>query len=234
MKKSLLRKKLGFEGHFTQIPNAWIRDDRLGFRAKGILTLLMSHQDGWRISLESLADGQDGITAIRTAVNQLEETGYLTRQFVRNDKHQIEATEWVIQDPFENLISENLISENLISENRTHKNNNIKEHNIKEENINNHFEKFWDKYPRKIGKGAARKAWQKAIKTHQPKTILEGVSNYANHPDLPEMSYIPHPSTWLNQERWMDDLSTMGTTNATNMASDILERSKTIQGQLGR
>lgn len=234
MKKSLLRKKLGFEGHFTQIPNAWIRDDRLGFRAKGILTLLMSHQDGWRISLESLADGQDGITAIRTAVNQLEETGYLTRQFVRNDKHQIEATEWVIQDPFENLISENLISENLISENRTHKNNNIKEHNIKEENINNHFEKFWDKYPRKIGKGAARKAWQKAIKTHQPKTILEGVSNYANHPDLPEMSYIPHPSTWLNQERWMDDLSTMGTTNATNMASDILERSKAIQGQLGR
>jgi len=143
MKKSLLRKKLGFEGHFTQIPNAWIRDERLGFRAKGILTLLMSHQDGWRISLEALADGQDGITAIRTAVTQLEETGYLIRQFVRNEKQQIEATEWVIQDPFENLISENLISENLISENRTHKNNNIKEHNSKEENINNQFEDFW-------------------------------------------------------------------------------------------
>jgi len=71
-----------------------------------------------------------------------------------------------------------------------------------------------------------------SLKTHQPKTILDAVSAYANHPELPEVTYIPHPSTWLNQERWMDDLSTMGKQNATNMATDILTRSKKIQGEL--
>ncbi|MEX0895653.1 MAG: hypothetical protein WDZ94_01795 [Patescibacteria group bacterium] len=230
MQKSLLRKRLGFEGNFTQIPNAWVRDDRIGFRAKGILTLLMSHQDGWRISLEALADGQDGITAIRTAVTQLEENGYLNRQYLRNDKKQIEATEWIISDPFENLISENLISENLTSGNHTHKNNNIN-NNINKNTINT-FEQFWEIYPRKIGKGAARKAWLKISKTHQSQTLLDAVSAYAQHPDLPEVQYIPHPSTWLNQERWMDDLSSMGKANATSVAADILQRSKQMQGQI--
>lgn len=245
-RNSLLRKPLGFEGRFTQFPNYWARDNRIGFRAKGLLTLLMSHTDGWRISIQSLAtNSPDGITAIRTAVQELEDAGYLTRHLVRNDKAQVEASEWILADPFEtdennfaleNLTSGNLTSGNLTSGNRTLKNNNIKNTNIKENNNKDIsmdlFERFWDVYPRKIGKGAAKIAFEKASKKELPETILQVAEAYANKPDLPDLQFIPHPSTWLNQERWNDDLDASGVNNATKNASDILQRGKALQQRM--
>ena len=62
------------------------------------------------------------------------------------------------------------------------------------------FEEFWTQYPRKVGKGAARTAYDKAIKKIGHEELMLGLSKY--HPD-PE--YICNPSTWLNQERWHDE-----------------------------
>jgi len=255
-RNSLLRRPLGFEGHFTQFPNSWARDSNIGFRAKGILVLLMSHSNGWSISLAHLAHGSpDGITAVRTAVQELEKSGYLTRTLVRNDKAQVERSEWLLTDPFElenltseNLTSENLTSENLTSENLTLKNTNIKNTNIKntkykENNINNNedkgeyddlFEQFWAIYPRRIGKGSARTAFAKAAAKVIPETILQIAEQYAGKSDLPDLQFIPHPTTWLNQERWNDDLSASGNSNASTNAADILNRGKALQQQSER
>jgi hypothetical protein len=72
------------------------------------------------------------------------------------------------------------------------------------------FEDFWQAYPRKVGKGAARKAWDAAVgrKRVDPRVIITGARRYAADPNLPteaEKSFIPHPSTWLNAERWGDE-----------------------------
>lgn len=229
---SLLRKPLAFEGRFTQFPNSWVRDNRIGFRAKGVLALLMSHNEGWRVSLAGLAEAfPDGITAIRTAVQELEDAGYLTREIIRNDKSQVESTEWIITDPFEvepQTPLENLTSGNLTSGFLTEKNIYIKENNNKEDISSDDFETFWSIYPRKIGKGAARTAFEKACKKENAQIILQFAEAYANSSDLPDLQFIPHPSTWLNQERWSDDLNAISS-NATKVASDILSRGKALQ-----
>jgi hypothetical protein len=195
----------------------------------------MSHQNGWKISLEHLAnDGPDGITAVRTAIAQLQESGYLTRNTIRNDKHQIEASEWILQDPFEkveNLTSENLtlenLQENLTSENLTLKNTRYKEDNRKL--ILSAFDKFWEVYPRKIGKAAALKAFEKASKKTEPELIIEKVILWVSQGILPEMQFIPHPTTWLNQGRWEDDLeATSQKRNASTIAADIINRSASM------
>jgi hypothetical protein len=245
-RNSLLRKPLGFEGRFTQFPNQWARDNRIGYRAKGLLTLLMSHTDGWRISLQSLAtNSPDGITAIRTAVQELEDAGYLTRQLLRNDKAQVEASEWILSDPFEtpennftleNLTSGNLTSGNLTSGNLTLKNTNIKNTSIKENNKQQssdfEFELFWKTYPRRIGKGSAKSAFEKATTKTDAATILQATQDYANSNALPDLQFIPHPSTWLNQERWNDDSDASGVSNASKNASDILQRGKALQQRM--
>lgn len=69
------------------------------------------------------------------------------------------------------------------------------------------FETFWDTYPRKIGKGAARKAWKTALKKTDPTTIHTALTHYKQTcPQDP--TYIPHPTTWLNAERWLDHPTT--------------------------
>ena len=40
----VLRTRLSFEDHYTQVPNAWVRDARLTRRARGLLVKLINHQ----------------------------------------------------------------------------------------------------------------------------------------------------------------------------------------------
>lgn len=72
------------------------------------------------------------------------------------------------------------------------------------------FDKFWKGVPNKLGKGDARTAYMKAIKNGAtPEEIIGGVATYiayeAKRSRQPD--YRPlHPSTWLNGERWNDEL----------------------------
>lgn len=65
------------------------------------------------------------------------------------------------------------------------------------------FESWWREYPRRVGKGAAKVAYEKAIlKGLSDQELLEAIRRQAWSLEL---QYIPHPATWLNQERWADD-----------------------------
>lgn len=66
------------------------------------------------------------------------------------------------------------------------------------------FDDFWKIYPLKVGKGAAKKAFQKAIRTTPVEDIIKGVLRYKLDPNRVE-AYTAHASTWLNAQRWTDD-----------------------------
>lgn len=66
------------------------------------------------------------------------------------------------------------------------------------------FVRFWDAYPRRVGKGQARKAWAKATKTTDPETIIAAAGRFTTLRGHEDPQFIPHPSTWLNGERWDD------------------------------
>ena len=72
------------------------------------------------------------------------------------------------------------------------------------------FEQFWSIYPRKVAKGAARKAFAKALKLTTLERIICGVQQYAKHVAGRDQQYTCHASTWLSQERWDDQLDDRG------------------------
>jgi hypothetical protein len=69
------------------------------------------------------------------------------------------------------------------------------------------FDEFYAAYPRKVGRKAARKAWDKALRDGaQTAEILAGVRRYTADPNLPsDRRYVPHPASWLNAGRWDDE-----------------------------
>lgn len=72
------------------------------------------------------------------------------------------------------------------------------------------FEEFWKAYPRKVGKGAADKAWRKIRPSKE--IALKITDSLSAHIASPEWQrddgrFIPHPATYLNQERWLDELT---------------------------
>mgnify|MGYP003290485139 CR=1 FL=1 len=85
---------------------------------------------------------------------------------------------------------------------RKEKNNNI---NISK--INSDFEYLWSLYPNKKGKAEAFKAYKKAVKNGVTmETVEKGIRSFLEECRIKrtEQRYIPHGSTWFNQERWND------------------------------
>lgn len=78
----------------------------------------------------------------------------------------------------------------------------------KEEKDDGLFGLFWEMYPRKVGKGAARKSWKK-IK--EPGLTLDKIEAALTWQKKSEQwmkghgEFIPLPATYLNQDRWMDE-----------------------------
>lgn len=72
--------------------------------------------------------------------------------------------------------------------------------------IFDNFDDIWGIYPKKQGKGAAKKAYEKAMKKIDPNILLDRIKAYVEAIQNKDLQYIPMLSTWLNQERWGDDL----------------------------
>jgi uncharacterized protein YdaU (DUF1376 family) len=69
------------------------------------------------------------------------------------------------------------------------------------------FNEFWELYPRKVGKKKAIEAWNKIKQDDGSiERILEALKEQKETKQWQNHRFIPHPATWLNQERWNDEV----------------------------
>ena len=70
------------------------------------------------------------------------------------------------------------------------------------------FARFWDVYPKKVGKKDAEKAFKKVLVDVQ--ILIDAVNRQKKSSQWCKDGgqFIPHPATWLNNERWNDVLDT--------------------------
>lgn len=72
------------------------------------------------------------------------------------------------------------------------------------------FTEFWLAYPKKTGKGDAFKSWEKIDPSVDLiKKIMFALNEQSKSIQWQKDNgqFIPNPSTWLNQERWEDEIS---------------------------
>jgi hypothetical protein len=197
----LIRGHHSFDDHFTQIPNDWLRDGRLSFKARGVLALIMSHRQGWSLSIASIANSaQEGKDAIRSAVKELEDHGYLRRTQLNEGGRFGEAV-WVTQDRADLPLADNPTSDNPHTKKTINKEEHTKE--IKAEEL---FDEFWNAYPRKLDKAKAFRAFKSALKRSKFEDILAGVIGYRNDPTR-NPDFTKYPATWLNSDSWENELT---------------------------
>ena len=99
--------------------------------------------------------------------------------------------------------TQNLRMNNLVS------NNLGKETNISssdDDGVDYYFDQLWSLYPRKIGKGQARKAFKAASKKIDFYDLLPKLMDFVNTLEGKDKQYMPHLATWLNGERWTDEV----------------------------
>lgn len=76
------------------------------------------------------------------------------------------------------------------------------------------FELFWKQYPRKVNKGNALSSWNKLCKKGKDRPIWLEIRKALHYQIKSEqwqysIDQIPHASTWLNNNRWLNDANLM-------------------------
>lgn len=70
------------------------------------------------------------------------------------------------------------------------------------------FDEFWNIYPKKKNKIRAQKIWEKKRYDKIATLICEDVTNrIINEHQWQDLRYVPHPETYLNDDRWTDDIT---------------------------
>lgn len=135
------------------------------------------------------------------------------------DKHQqVRARRSKYPEPSSDLISSDIICNQMISDVPVIQSKNESKNESESESKSAReeaFDTFWAAYPRKVGKGAARKAFAKLPAAVFPLLVpaVEAQKQCAQWRKNGG-EYIPNPATWLNQERWEDKLPDTRTANA--------------------
>ena len=94
---AVLRK--AHKSNFTVIDNQVFKSN-LSLKARGLLSTMLSLPDNWNFSAKGLSAilPSDGESAIRSAIKELETSGYLTRERIRDDKGIIIDWLWTFSD----------------------------------------------------------------------------------------------------------------------------------------
>ncbi|MBT9164838.1 MAG: hypothetical protein DDT23_00846 [candidate division WS2 bacterium] len=95
---------------------------------------------------------------------------------------------------------------------RQSKGSKVKESKVKEvKEINMcDFDLFWKTYPKKVNKAYAIKVWNKLKPSQELVDTIISAVNRAKKSDewrKDKGQFIPHPSTYLNNKRWEDELT---------------------------
>lgn len=207
---------------FVRLDSRAVNDTRLSYRARGVLAWLLEKPDDWTVNAEAIsAKGKEGRDAIRTALGELEQAGYLVRRKWRGDDGQWRSEAVVYEHPelsdhdgfpaVDNQRRETgdgnpgLVLNGSKEPDSTHE----ETHTVAVIDDDG-FERFWQAYPRKTAKAAAQKVWNRAVKAATKQrpdyaigSIIDGAIRYAEDPNRQD-TFTAHASTWLNQERWND------------------------------
>lgn len=208
---------------YTVMSNHHLREREMSLKAKGLLSQMLSLPEDWNYTVAGLvAINRESESAITAALNELKRFGYLvvTKRLPNETQSgRLEYEYDIYECPKGQTRSvqggekqgvENQGLENQGVENRGQLNTNISNtDNKKKDNktLSERFETLWELYPRKQGKAAARKAYERAIKAGvTDEAILNGIKNYIGYINGQriEARYIKQGSTWFNGRCWED------------------------------
>ena len=84
---------------YTVMANHHLRDERLSLKSKGLLSLILSLPDDWRISIEGMTRfSSDGKDAIRSAIRELTDAGYITRAQTHSEAGTFSGYDYIVHE----------------------------------------------------------------------------------------------------------------------------------------
>ena len=205
----IYRPQLSPDGHFTIVRNDWIRNSGLNPNANYLLIYLVSHEVGYEIKFDQISrETKLGVRAIRTAMQELKNAGWLKAERSQKSNGQLGAYRYEITEPTTvrlSTVADSTVADSTVAQRTVIKKTNNTEDKALENKVKEQahllFKEFWKEYPRKLDKGKAERAFRSALTRATFEDILAGVIQSANDPNR-NPDFTKYPATWLNADSW--------------------------------
>lgn len=113
--------------NYTVMSNYHLRDKRLSYKAKGLLSFMLSLPDDWDYSINGLVSiSKESIRAIRNILKELQENNYLVINKIKNEKGQFEYEYLIYEKPdihFVDMDKPHMENDTQINTNKQNTNN---------------------------------------------------------------------------------------------------------------
>lgn len=127
---------------YTVMSNFHLREKNMSLKAKGLLSWMLSNNDDWDYSIAGIvANCKENETAIKSALDELREFGYLeVKKISPNKDISVFHYEYIVHEqPIENQDIENLVLENQVQSNTNISNTKKEENTITINSNSNEF-----------------------------------------------------------------------------------------------
>ena len=92
--------RIKHESNFTDLANEMLNDKAISFKARGLLSFMLSMPNEWRFYRSEIKkhSNQDGGTAIGNAIKELIQAGYLTCKQLKDEQGKWQESEWEVRE----------------------------------------------------------------------------------------------------------------------------------------
>ena len=211
------------EDNYVIVDKAFLLNEKISLKAKGLLALLLSYPDNWQFyEAEIVQHAADKANSLSSGLKELIENGYIVRKLGKDETGKFKGYEYhiyekpitekpIMEKPImENPITEKPITENsVLLNNKDTKNKNTKTASSPE--LASEFKEWYSKYPHPRNEQQTMKNYIKARKTYSAEQLMTALNNYLaeieeQHTDK---RYIKHSTNFVGQEQaFVDYLDT--------------------------
>lgn len=194
--------------------DSWAKEFGKGWSIQKVRTFFKLLEDDMMITRTN-----EGVT---TRLNICNYDAYQTSQHPNNTKDAPKATSK--QHALNTHLTTNNNGNNVNNGNNENKKSNVE--------YSTDFLAFWQSYPIKKGKGAAFNSWKRIKGRPDISELIKAIDEQQKGDSWCEDNgkYIPHPTTWLNQRRWEDEVTDPA---AAKEKADKELMDKFMRGELG-
>jgi hypothetical protein len=204
---------------FTIIDNQ-IFNSGMSMEAIGLASYLFSKPDGWRINQAHLRSvfncGRERVTRV---MGELQAAGYLEKRYIKDPQGRMFGTEYILHECAgfptngspERSVSSTVgepvplvntdLSVNTETTVKTDSSGDVPSPTPK-----NRFDDFWKAYPKKRGKKPVSEIWKRKRLDDKADLLIADIANRSRNDRRWLDGFIPDPKTYLNQERWTDEI----------------------------
>ncbi len=84
---------------YVTMSNRHFKNKNLSLKAKGLLSQMLSLPEEWDYTLKGLSKiCKEGVDSIRSAINELENEGYIVRRQTRDENGRMSVSEYMIYE----------------------------------------------------------------------------------------------------------------------------------------